>query len=201
MLYSQCNINLLYTIYEWLNFFPNSRALLLTFRTNCPHGSHFAQIGSHFAQNNSPNFCSLLSCHTPLAWICMYTKYTKAHPKTPLFLAWTWKWANYSLGSLDPYWAKCLKSGQNFSRSGQKQIIHHMQLKINLIPRLHMKIFYSTSKDARMVTVKSFFFSSSLLSMMTHSQVKILVWNLKEETHHPNPCSSLCNSKPVSSRL
>ena len=31
---------------------------------------------------------------------------------------------NYCLGKMDPIWAKCLKSGQNFSRSGQKKIIH-----------------------------------------------------------------------------
>ena len=31
---------------------------------------------------------------------------------------------NYSLGKLDPNWAKCLKSGQNFSRSGQKKNVH-----------------------------------------------------------------------------
>ena len=29
---------------------------------------------------------------------------------------------NYCLVKLDPIWAKCLKSGQNFSRSGQKKI-------------------------------------------------------------------------------
>ena len=32
---------------------------------------------------------------------------------------------NYCLGNLDPNWAKSLKNGQNMSRSGQKQIIHH----------------------------------------------------------------------------
>ena len=31
---------------------------------------------------------------------------------------------NYCLGKMDPIWAKCLKSGQNFSRSGQKKFIH-----------------------------------------------------------------------------
>ena len=29
---------------------------------------------------------------------------------------------NYCLGKMDPIWAKCLKSGQNFSRSGQKNL-------------------------------------------------------------------------------
>ena len=31
---------------------------------------------------------------------------------------------NYHLGQMDPTWAKCLKSGQNFSRSRQKKNIH-----------------------------------------------------------------------------
>ena len=30
---------------------------------------------------------------------------------------------NYSLGQVDPNWAKCLKKGQNFSRIGQKKMI------------------------------------------------------------------------------
>ena len=36
-------------------FYPNSAAFLPTFRTNCPGGSHFAQMGSHFAQNTTTN--------------------------------------------------------------------------------------------------------------------------------------------------
>ena len=31
---------------------------------------------------------------------------------------------NYNLGNLDPNWPKCLKSGQYFSRSGQKHFFH-----------------------------------------------------------------------------
>ena len=82
-------------------FLPNSRALLPTFRTNCPDGSHFAQMGSHFAQNTTP---------TP------YSRFPGLNLKVGKM--------NYSLGNLDPNWAKCLKSGQNFSRSGQKKFIH-----------------------------------------------------------------------------
>ena len=44
-------------------FLPNSRALLPTFRANCPGGSHFAQMGSDFAQKTTTNPCSLLSRH------------------------------------------------------------------------------------------------------------------------------------------
>ena len=68
-------------------FFPNSRALLPTFHTNCPDGSRFAQMGSHFAQNAISNLCSLLSRHTPLLGICTYTQHPQLHPKTSLFLA------------------------------------------------------------------------------------------------------------------
>ena len=44
-------------------FLPNSRAILPTFHTNCPDGSHFAQMGSDFAQKTTTNPCSLLSRH------------------------------------------------------------------------------------------------------------------------------------------
>ena len=106
-------------------FLPNSRALLPTYRANCPNGSHIAQKGSHFSQNTTTNTFSLLSSHTPLSGICTNTK----HPQPQ------WGWGcfqntsfpglilklgktNYCLGKMDPTWAKCLKIGQNFSRRG-----------------------------------------------------------------------------------
>ena len=79
-----------------------------TFRTNCPDGSHFAQMGSDFAQNINPNPSSLLSRHTPLSGICTYTKHPQPHPKTLLFLA-----------------GPALESGQNelpSGASGQPQL-------------------------------------------------------------------------------
>ena len=116
----------------------NSRALLPTFLTNCPNGSYFALMESRFAQNTTPHPCSLLHRRTPLSGICTSTKHPKIHPKTPIFLAWTWKWAKWTTvwatvdpkwatvdpGNLDPNWARCLKCGQNFSRSGQKKYSH-----------------------------------------------------------------------------
>ena len=96
-------------------FSPNSRALLPTFPANCPDGSHFAQVGSHFAQNTAPNLCSSLSRHTSLSRICTIvpTQNTpKPTPKHPLF------WPALESGQI-VQWAKRLKSGQNFSRSGQ----------------------------------------------------------------------------------
>ena len=97
----------------------SSRALLPTFRTNCPHGSHFAQMGFHFAQNTTPIPCSLLSRHTALSGICTYTKHPQPHPKILPGLNLKMGKMNYSLGNLDPNCAMFLKSGQNFSRSGQ----------------------------------------------------------------------------------
>ena len=67
-------------------FFPNSRSLLPTYRTNCPDGFHFAQMGSHFAQNfnTTTNPYSLLS---PFRGHVRTKNSPKPRPKTPLFLA------------------------------------------------------------------------------------------------------------------
>ena len=64
----------------------NSRALLPNFRSNCQDDSHFAQMGSHFAQNATPSpiFYSAVtrSCRD------MYKhKHPQPHPKTLHFLA------------------------------------------------------------------------------------------------------------------
>ena len=58
----------------------NSGALLPTFRTNCPDGSQFAQMGSDFAQKTITNPCSLLSRQKPLSGICTFTKMIKIKP-------------------------------------------------------------------------------------------------------------------------
>ena len=83
------------TVPVWLNFFPNSSSPLPFFHTNCPDGSHFAQKESHFAQNTTPNPCSLLSRHKPpasgLSGICTYTKHLQPNqwPQNTPSLAWT----------------------------------------------------------------------------------------------------------------
>ena len=83
---AQAWLSVLTTLNLMIKFFgSNSRAFLPTFHTNCPDGSHLAQMGSHFAQNTIPNPCSLLSSHTPLSGIYTYTKRPQAHPKTPLW--------------------------------------------------------------------------------------------------------------------
>ena len=53
-----------------IEFFPpHARAVLPTFCTNCPDGSHFAQMGSNFAKNTIPNSSSYSAefqqTHTP----------------------------------------------------------------------------------------------------------------------------------------
>ena len=80
-------------------------------------------IDSHFALNNITNPCSLLSRNRPLLGICTYIN----SPQNTPFPDLTLKVGNmkYSLGKMDPNWAKCLKSGQKISRSGQiKMFIH-----------------------------------------------------------------------------
>ena len=103
---------------------PNSRELLPTFRTNCPGGSQFAQIGSHLAQNTTTNRCSLLSSHKPLLGYLLTQNTHNLTPNTS-FPGLNLKVGkmNYSLGKMDPNWAKCLKMGQNFSRCGPKKKI------------------------------------------------------------------------------
>ena len=116
--------------YGWIPPPLDSRALLPTFHMHwqhCSDGSHLAQMGSYCAQNTTTNPCSLLCRHKPLSGICTYTKHPKPTKKRPFF------WPklesgqnNYSLGKVDPNWAKSLKSGQIFSRSGQFIIIIHV---------------------------------------------------------------------------
>ena len=79
-----------------------------------PDGSQFAQMGFHIASN---------VCTLPFLGY-RHTQKKPTHPKTPLFLAWTGKWAKWTTvwAKWDPNWVICLKRGQNFSRSGQKNL-------------------------------------------------------------------------------
>ena len=113
--------------------------------TNCPVGSHFAQMGSHFAQNTTTNLCSSLSRHNPqnLCFLhsCHKPHLTK-HPQCPTqntpFPDLNLKVGkiNYSMGKMDPNWPKCLKSRQNCFRSGKKNI-HHIFAKPFLLVCRH----------------------------------------------------------------
>ena len=48
---------------------------------------------------------------------------------------------DYRLGNLDPMWAICSKSGQNFSRSGQKKNIHNI-ITIDIYTFILIKCFH-----------------------------------------------------------
>ena len=93
-------------------FFPNSRALLPIFQTNSPDGSHFALLGSRFAQNTNPNPCSQPS-HTLFGDICVHRTPLRQAQNTP-FPRLNLKMGKLKchLGNLDPNWAKLLKSEQ-----------------------------------------------------------------------------------------
>ena len=66
----------------------------------CLDGSHFAQMGSYFAQSTTTNPCSLLSCTKTLSWICTNTNTPSPAPKHPF------SWPDF-------------ESGQNELLSGQ----------------------------------------------------------------------------------
>ena len=90
-------------------FFPNSRALLPMFRTNClesPRWVSFCPDGvSLCSEHHHQPF--LLSPHKPLSGIC-------THPKTSHFLAWTWKWAKWTT-----VWAMWYPTEQNVWKVGK----------------------------------------------------------------------------------
>ena len=116
-------------------FFPNSRALCLLFLQIAQMGLILPRRG-HFAQKTTSNPCSLLSSHTPLSGIRTYTKHSNPTPKH-LFPGLILK-----VGKLTTVWAKRLKSGQNISRSGQKNLLvfmisnnfYHLTLKPGAFP-------------------------------------------------------------------
>ena len=107
--------------YDWI-FSP--RARLPTFSTNCLDGSHFAQMGSQFAQNPNPNPCSLLSRHTPF-WD-IYVHNTHPTPKTVNPFFWTKLESGQTelpSGQTGPQLGNMFEKRQNFSISGQKSLL------------------------------------------------------------------------------
>ena len=106
---------------------PPSRALLPTFRTNCPDWPHFARMdldGSSFCPEYHPHpLLFTQQSHTPFGDMYAH-KAPQLHPKTPLFLAWTSKWANWTT-----IWAKWDPSGQRvqkwttFLEAGKKKLL------------------------------------------------------------------------------
>ena len=65
--------------------FPNSRALLLTFCTNCPDGSHFAQMGSHSAQSTTTNPVLYSAVTYPFQGYVHTQNTLNPTPKHPIF--------------------------------------------------------------------------------------------------------------------
>ena len=76
---------------------------------------------------------------------------------------------NYCLGKMDPIWAKCLKSGQNFSRSGQKKFIHAQEPKSRRHSLSHSQPF--TSPCSKEVSLTNSF---SLSWPRSHNLVALL---------------------------
>ena len=64
----------------------NSRAHLPIFSTNYPHGSHFAQMAAHFAQDTTPTPVFNSAVSRPFLDIYLH-KTRPAPPKNFLFLA------------------------------------------------------------------------------------------------------------------
>ena len=97
-------------------FLPNSRALLPTFHTNCPNGSHFALMGSQFAQNtcdhHQPLFCQ--SRHKPLSGKCTYTKHPTTPPQNTPFPGLNLKVGKINWAKMFEKWAKLFEKGANF---------------------------------------------------------------------------------------
>ena len=100
-----------------LIFPPNSRALLPTFRTKCLDGSHFALLGSHFAQSTTQN-PFLYSAATNRFVAAMYVHKTpQSSPQNTPFPG-----LNLKVGKLTTVWAIWTPTGQNVWKVGQKKI-------------------------------------------------------------------------------
>ena len=71
-----------------------------------------------------PPISVLYSALTHLSGICTNTKHPQAPPKTPLFLAWSWKWAKLELqsGQFGPQMGKMLKKWQIFLEVGKNNL-------------------------------------------------------------------------------
>ena len=94
---------------------PNSRAILPTFRTNCPDGVSFCPDGVSFCPeyHQQPLFFTQLS-QTPLGEMYVHKTPPTAPQNTPFpgLILRVGK-TNYCLGKMDPIWAIHKKSGQN----------------------------------------------------------------------------------------
>ena len=89
--------------------FSNIWWLTETFKETIPVSAVLKGLASWTDDETEPLLFFTQPSHTP--FLDMYVqKTTHPHPKTPLFLAWTWKWAKWSfwtpLGNMLEQWAK-----------------------------------------------------------------------------------------------
>ena len=96
-----------YKLPRWVSFCPDGVSF-------CPEYHHQPLF---FTQQSQTPFGDMHEHKTPPA--------PPQNTSSPVLILKVGK-MNYCLGKMDPIsgWAKCLKSEQNFSRSGQKKIIH-----------------------------------------------------------------------------
>ena len=110
--------------WPWLNFFcPILEQFCPLFRQIAHIGLIFPKWGLILPRIPPANPVLAQSSQTPF-WD-MYRHKTPPNPPPntsfPCLILKVGKMI-YCLGKMDPIWAKCVKSGQNFSRSGQKNI-------------------------------------------------------------------------------
>ena len=90
---------------DWI-FPPKSTALLPIFHTNCPDGSHFVQMGSHFAQNTTPTPVLYSAITHPFGgYVPTFVHKTPPTPPQNIpFPGLNWKEGimNYHLGKMRP---------------------------------------------------------------------------------------------------
>ena len=93
-------------------------------KKNCPLFVQIAQMGLILPRIPPPTPVLYSAITHPFRGY-VRTQNTPKHTQNTPFSGLNLKVGNmnYRLGNLDPNWAKCLKSGKNFSRSGQNCII------------------------------------------------------------------------------
>ena len=110
----------------WLNFPPPILEHFCHFSYKMPRWVSFCPYGVSFCPEYHPQSLFFTQqSDTPFRDIDAH-KTPPSPPQNTPFPGLNLKVGkmNYSLGNLDPNWAKCLKSGQNFSRSGKKKLNH-----------------------------------------------------------------------------
>ena len=98
----------------WLNFFSPILAHFAHFSFQSPRWVSFCPDGVSLCpeHHHQPLFFTQQS-QTPFGDTNKH-KSPQPHPKIPLFLAWTWKWAKWTT-----FWAKWTPTGQNVWKTGK----------------------------------------------------------------------------------